>query len=70
MPRIARTVIAGVAHHITQRGNNRQGVFFVDADRQMHLDLLHTQCQRYGLTVAGYCFMTNHVCIIGTWVLA
>lgn len=66
MPRKARTVIPGVAHHITQRGNNQQDVFFVDDDRQMYLDLLYAQCQRYGFTVTGYCLMTNHVHIIGT----
>ena len=30
MPCIARTVIPGVPRHITQRGNNRQDVFFVE----------------------------------------
>jgi len=65
MPRVARIVIAGVAHHITQRGNNRQDVFFVDDDRQVYLDLLHTQCQCYGVSVTGYCLMTNHVHIVG-----
>jgi REP element-mobilizing transposase RayT len=65
MPRAARIVIAGVAHHITQRGNNRQDVFFVEDDRRVYLDLLHAQCQRYGFSVTGYCLMTNHVHIIG-----
>ena len=65
MPRIARTVIPGVAHHITQRGNNRQDVFFVDDDRQVYLELLHGQCQRYAFAVTGYCLMTNHVHLIG-----
>ena len=40
MPRLARTVAVGFAHHITQRGNNRQDVFFVDDDRQVYLELL------------------------------
>ena len=66
MPRVARIVIADVAHHITQRGNNRQDVFFVDEDRQVYLDLLQVQCQRYGFTATGYCLMTNHVHLIGT----
>ena len=48
MPRIARTVIPGVVHHVTQRGNNQQDVFFVDDDRQVYLDSLYAQCQRYG----------------------
>jgi putative transposase len=30
MPRIARTVIPGAPHHVTQRGNRRQDVFFDD----------------------------------------
>lgn len=27
MPRVARVVVAGMAHHVTQRGNNRQDIF-------------------------------------------
>ena len=33
MPRIARAVAVGCPHHITQRGNNRQRVFFVYINR-------------------------------------
>ncbi|MCH8152996.1 MAG: transposase, partial [Planctomycetes bacterium] len=33
MPRVARIVVPGLAHHITQRGNNRQDVFFINDDR-------------------------------------
>ncbi|MCI0491876.1 MAG: transposase, partial [Planctomycetes bacterium] len=33
MPRVARIVIPNCPHHVTQRGNNRQDVFFVDDDR-------------------------------------
>ncbi|MGC9260017.1 MAG: hypothetical protein ACP5I8_08085 [Phycisphaerae bacterium] len=32
VPRTARIVIPDVSHHVTQRGNNRQAVFFVDDD--------------------------------------
>jgi len=38
--RIARAVVEGVAHHITQRGNGRQVVFDTRKDRQLYLDLL------------------------------
>ena len=34
MPRSARIVIPDVPHHVTQRGNNRQDVFFTDDDRR------------------------------------
>ena len=33
MARQARIVLPGVAHHVTQRGNCRQDVLFVDDDR-------------------------------------
>jgi putative transposase len=51
-------------HHITQRGNNRQDVFFVDDDRRRYLELLKEQSELYGLRVLGYCLMTNHTHIV------
>ena len=66
MPRVARIVVAGQPHHIVQRGNNRQDVFFVDDDRRVYLELLREHAQRFGLKVLGYCLMTNHVHIIAT----
>jgi putative transposase len=61
MGRIARVVIPGCWHHVTQRGNRRQTVFFDDADRKLYLDLLRRYCARYEVAVAGYCLMSNHV---------
>ena len=66
MPRIPRVVVAGVAHHITQRGNNRQDVFFVDDDWRAYLSILSEQARRFGLRVEGYALMTNHVHLIAT----
>ena len=64
MPRMARAIAVGCAHHITQRGNNRQEVFFVDQDREVYLQILAEQAGRYGLEILGYCLMTNHVHIV------
>ena len=64
MPRVERIVVPGVPHHVTQRGNNRQEVFFVDDDRRFYLDLLAGQAQRFGLDVLGYCLMSNHIHLI------
>ena len=36
MARLARVVIPGVAHHVTQRGNRRQEVFFRDEDSRAY----------------------------------
>ena len=65
MPRAARVVVEGVPHHITQRGNNRQDVFLVDEDRRYYLEILRDKCRQHGVTLLGYCLMTNHVHLIG-----
>ncbi len=66
MPRVARIVIPGVPHHVTQRGNNRQDVFFVDDDRRVYLDLLGEQAERFGLKLHGHCLMSNHIHLVAT----
>ena len=69
MPRMARIVIPGQPHHVVQRGNNRQDVFFVDADRRAYLEFLREHCERFGFNLLGYCLMTNHIHLVGTPVL-
>jgi putative transposase len=64
VPRVARIVVPGAVHHLTQRGNNRQDVFFADDDRAAYLAFLAAQCRRYGVTLLGYCLMTNHVHVV------
>ena len=64
MARIARVVVSGVAHHITQRGNRREDVFFSDADRTHYLELLRQYAVACGLEILGYCLMTNHLHLV------
>ena len=64
MARLARVVVAGVAHHVTQRGNRRQQVFFSDDDYAAYRDLLAQGCQAAGVAVWAYCLMPNHVHMI------
>jgi putative transposase len=52
MARIARVVVPDCWHHITQRGNRRQVVFFEDADRALYLQLLARKCGPKGKKVA------------------
>ena len=61
MPRAARIVIPGVPHHITQRGNRRQTVFFSDDDKALCLRLLSKWTDKAGLALWAYCLMDNHV---------
>jgi putative transposase len=64
MARLARFVAPGMAHHITQRGNHRQNVFFDDEDRRVYLAALAENAAKYGVRLIGYCLMTNHVHVI------
>ncbi len=64
MPRTARIVIPLVPHHITQRGNNQQDVFFTNKDRGVYLKLLKKQSTKYNVEILGYCLMSNHVHIL------
>ena len=61
---MARVAAAGAPHHITQRGNNRQDVFLLDDDRRFYLQTLHERSHRHGVTLLGYCLMTNHVHLV------
>jgi putative transposase len=60
MPRVARIVVPGLPHHVVQRGNNRQDVFFVDDDRRAYLKFLLEESRLHGVEVLGWCLMTNH----------
>jgi len=61
MPRIARAVAPGFPHHIVQRGNNREDVFFGPEDRAVYLYLLKRYSEKWNTPVNCYCLMTNHV---------
>jgi putative transposase len=58
---MARVVVPGLPHHLTQRGNRREDVFFDDGDRQHYLHLLIEYSAKHGLETLAYCLMTNHV---------
>ena len=49
--RLARAIAVECTHHVTQRGNNRQDVFLLDEDRQVYLELLKEQAQKYGVEI-------------------
>ncbi len=64
MPRLARTVCARVPHHITQRGNRREKVFFTDDDRRAYLGWLKEYAEKYEVDILAYCLMTNHIHLV------
>ena len=64
MARLARIVVPGVPHHVTQRGNRRLPVFFCDEDREVYLELLREGCAKAGVRCLAWCLMDNHVHLI------
>ena len=64
MARIARFAVPGLPHHVTQRGNRREPVFFGDDDYELYRDLLASQCRRQGVACWAYCLLPNHVHLI------
>ncbi len=64
MARIARVVVPGYPHHITQRGNRRQSTFFCDEDYAAYLDLMAQWCRKCQVEIWAWCLMPNHVHLI------
>ena len=61
MPRLARLVVPGFPHHITQRGNRRQQTFFCQEDYAAYLELMADWCRQRAVEIWAYCLMPNHV---------
>src|SRR3954470_18576171 len=64
MARLARVVVPGHPHHVTQRGNGRSRTFFDDDDYALYRDLLADNCRAAGVEVWAWCLMPNHVHLI------
>ena len=64
MARLARVVIPGIPHHITQRGNRRLPTFFCEDDYTTYLKLMSHWCKERGVEIWAYCLMPNHVHLI------
>jgi putative transposase len=64
MTRLARVVVPGEAHHITQRGNRRHPVFFSEEDYRAYIAAMAQSCARFGVAIWAWCLMPNHVHLI------
>jgi len=53
-------------HHVTQRGNQRQRVFFEPADYRSWLQIAAATFAVEGVEVWAYCLMPNHIHLIAT----
>lgn len=66
MARLPRLTVPGYAHHIIQRGNNRQAIFTATPDYELLLDLLHEHARKQQVAIHAYVLMSNHVHLLAT----
>ncbi|MEM1400599.1 MAG: transposase, partial [Pseudomonadota bacterium] len=64
MARLARLVVPGLPHHVTQRGNRGEPTFLEEGDYALYRDLLAEGAQKAGAEIWAYCLMPNHVHVI------
>ena len=60
MPRIARVVVPGYPHHVTQRGTNKSTIFHDDEDRSYFFQCLNSWAEKTAVNIWAYCLMNNH----------
>jgi putative transposase len=66
MPRHPRYSLLDVPHHVNQRGNHRQPIFFADEDYRLYLTAVHHAAPRYGCAIHASVLMTNHLHVLVT----
>ncbi len=66
MPRPQRLALGGQAHHLIQRGVDRQAIFFEDRDRIVFLQLLGEALAAEDCALHAYVLMTNHIHLLVT----
>ena len=66
MARLPRLTVAGLAHHVIQRGNNGQAIFSQPADYQFLCDLLFENARKFDVAVHAYVLMENHFHLLAT----
>jgi putative transposase len=66
MARLPRLTLPGYPHHVILRGNNRQDIFLMAADREHLLAVLAEEAQAQGVEVHAYVLMSNHIHLLLT----
>ena len=61
MARIARVVAENIPHHVIQRGNRNQPVFFSDEDKSAYLNILQKHLKINEVSIWAWCLMDTHV---------
>lgn len=64
MARQARVILADTPHHVSQRGNRGEPVFFEKADFETYRALMAEQCRERGIDILAYCLLPNQIHLI------
>lgn len=64
MPKLPRIVVPGCPHHVINRGNRRQTVFFSEEDKKFFYELLKRETAKAKIDIWVYCLLDNHVHLI------
>jgi putative transposase len=64
MARQARIVLPDTPHHVTQRGNRGENIFFEKADYEAYTQYLSEECADKGVAIWAYCLMPNQIHLI------
>ncbi len=66
MARLPRLTLPGYAHHVIQRGNNRQPIFLQLADYATWLRLAAECARQFDVAIHAYVLMENHFHLLAT----
>ena len=66
MARLARLAIAGLPHHVIQRGAHLQTIVKDDEDRRQFLDVLRQAAQAHGVAIHAYVLLDDHLHLLAT----
>lgn len=66
MARLPRFVLAGLPHHVVQRGHNRQPIVVDDEDRRTWLSLLRDAAVTHGVSVHAWALIDDHFHLVVT----
>lgn len=64
MARQARVTLAGIPHHVSQRGNRGEPVFFEKADFESYRAFMAAQCAEHNIEIWAYCLLPNQIHLI------
>jgi putative transposase len=66
MARLPRLTLPGYAHHVIQRGNNRQAIFLRPLDRTNWLQIAAECAHQFHVAIHAYVLMDNHFHLLAT----